>query len=66
MPESDKWNIRKTPRREAQIEEIARRAGIKDVSFAGVIDFALNFTLYGLVPDITGDPVKTKEIQPNY
>ena len=49
MPPGTHWNIRKTSRREAQIAEIARRIGTDEDKFAAVIDFALGYTLYGII-----------------
>ena len=46
MPASTHWNIRKTPRRKAQIAEIARRIKIKEDNFTAIIDFALCFSIW--------------------
>jgi len=37
------WTIRETKQREAQVKELGRRIGMD--SFAGIVDFALGFTL---------------------
>ena len=61
MPSTVQWTLRKNPRREAQIAEIARRIGIDEDSFSAVVDFAMSYTLANIVP--TPQIKESKETQ---